>query len=346
MFGRSSLVGFALLSLGCGAAASSPAPLPPIGVIFDTDMGNDIDDALALGILHALESRGECRLLAVTITKDEAASAPFCDLVNTFYGRGDIPIGVVRKGMTPEASTYTGPVVALRDGGAPLFAHDLVDAQTAPEATSLLRRILNEQPDQSVVMVQVGFSTNLARLLESPADAASPLPGRELVARKCRLLSMMAGWFGPSRDKEYNIVIDIPAATKVLAEWPAPIIVSGFEIGRAIRYPAASIEQDYRYAPNHPLKLAYERYMRMPYDRECWDLTSVLHAVRPERGYFGLSAPGTVTLDDRGVTQFTPDEKGKHRYLTVSPEQIERVREALVQLASQPPTLGNPAKTK
>ena len=29
-------------------------------VIFDTDMGNDIDDALALAMLHALSDRGEC----------------------------------------------------------------------------------------------------------------------------------------------------------------------------------------------------------------------------------------------------------------------------------------------
>ncbi|PSO77991.1 MAG: nucleoside hydrolase, partial [Cyanobacteria bacterium QH_8_48_120] len=33
-------------------------------------MGNDIDDALALAMLHAFESRQEAKLLAVTITKD------------------------------------------------------------------------------------------------------------------------------------------------------------------------------------------------------------------------------------------------------------------------------------
>jgi hypothetical protein len=36
------------------------------------------------------------------------------------------------------------------------------------------------------------------------------------------------------------------------------------------------------------------------------------------------------------VTQFAPNESGRHRFLTVTPEQIARVREALVQLASQP----------
>ena len=55
-----------------------------VKLIFDTDMGNDIDDALALGVIHALQSRGECELLAVTLSKDNDFAAPFCDLVNTF----------------------------------------------------------------------------------------------------------------------------------------------------------------------------------------------------------------------------------------------------------------------
>src|SRR3954453_2755321 len=86
-----------------------PAPAAqPVPLIFDTDIGNDVDDALALGVIHALVSRNECRLLAVTVTKDDPLSAPFVDVINTFYDRGDIPIGVVRNGPTPEPSKYTG----------------------------------------------------------------------------------------------------------------------------------------------------------------------------------------------------------------------------------------------
>ena len=66
----------------------------PVNIIFDTDIGNDVDDALALAMLHAFETRHEARLLAVTITKDNQWAAPYVDLVNTFYGRPDIPIGM------------------------------------------------------------------------------------------------------------------------------------------------------------------------------------------------------------------------------------------------------------
>lgn len=313
-------------------------PLAPVPLIFDTDMGNDIDDALALGMIHALQSRGECRLLAVTLSKDHDDAGPFCDLVNTFYGWGDIPIGVVREGKTPEPSKYVDGVVHATDNGRPRYPRKLKSGRDAPEAVSLLRKTLAGQPDGSVTIVVVGFSTNLARLLDSPGDSHSPLAGKELVAKKCKLLAMMAGMFSPAgRQKEYNVYIDAPAARKVFADWPTPLVTSGFEVGQAIKYPAKSIERDYRYVRHHPVREAYELYQPMPYDRETWDLTAVLYAVRPDRGYFDLSPPGTISVDAADVTQFSASDQGRHRYLTVNAEQIARVREALVQLASQPP---------
>ncbi len=62
-------------------------------VIFDTDMGNDVDDALALAMLHALTDRGECRLIGVTLTNANASAVPYVQMVNRFYGRGDLPVG-------------------------------------------------------------------------------------------------------------------------------------------------------------------------------------------------------------------------------------------------------------
>jgi len=337
-------LGWVMIGLAWGVGVDVPVMAAdglvrePVRLIFDTDMGNDIDDALALGVIHALESRGECRLLAVTLSKANPYSAMFIDLVNTFYGRGQIPIGRMDQGPTPEDGNYTRRTVESQDGESPRYRRRHGSIEEFPAAVPLLRRTLAAQPDGSVVMVVVGFSTNLARLLDTPADEFSPLTGRALVAKKVRLLSTMAGMYSESgRHKEYNVHIDLEAARRVYAEWPTPIVASGFEVGLAIKYPATSIEQDFGYVPHHPLAEAYGYYLKMPYDRETWDLTSVLYAVRPERGYFDLSMPGTIHVDAAQVTQFTPSAEGKHRYLIVSPEQITRVREALVQLASQPP---------
>ena len=53
--------------------------------------------------------------------------------------------------------------------------------------------------------------------------------------------------------------------------------------------------------------------------------------------YGGLSYPGRIALAANNVTEFSEDKDGTHRYLTATPIQIERVREALVQMVSSPP---------
>ncbi|MBS1824232.1 MAG: nucleoside hydrolase [Acidobacteria bacterium] len=309
--------------------AVSLAAAPPVALIFDTDMGNDIDDALALAVIHSLESRGEAKLIGVTLTKDNPWAAVYVDLVNHFYRRPDVPVGMVKAGKTPETSAFTR-VPAERRGsdGKLLYPRRLGEGMTAPEAVGLLRGVLEKQADGSVAVVQVGFSTNLARLLDEPG-------AKELIRRKVKLLSMMAGHF-PDGRPEYNVKVDIPAARKVLADWPTPVVLSGWEVGAAIEYPAASIENDFRHEDNHPVADGYRAYKKMPYDRPTWDLTSVLYAVRPGRGYFSLSEPGTVTVDDQGKTRFESDPGGRHRYLIVDAVQRARVLEALIQLATQP----------
>jgi len=325
--------GLELARYSCFANAASPVPL-----IFDTDIGNDVDDVLALGMIHSLESRGECKLLAVTITKDHPLASAFTDAVNTFYGRGDVPIGVCRSGITTEEGKFNG--LAAR------YPHDLKSGADAPDAVTVLRKALASSEDGTVVIAQVGFSTNLAKLLESPGDAISPLDGAELVKAKVSTLSVMAGAFtriagdkGQLYDhKEYNVVEDISAAKRIATEWPTPILWSGFEIGLGLGYPASSIESDYRYANPHPLPDAYRLYCQPNENRPTWDLTSVLVAVRADNGYFDYSDLGTVTVQDDGLTTFDASDSGHHRYLKIPEHGQGRILEALQLLSSQPPT--------
>jgi len=308
-------------------------------LIFDTDIGNDCDDVLAMGVIHALQSRGHCRLIAVTITKDHEQCAAFTDAINTFYHRGEIPIGVCRSGITPQQSRFTG-LVTERDNDIDRYPHDLLSGKDAPDAVTVLRKALAAEADGSVVIAQVGFSTNLADLLKSPPDDISPLNGHDLARQKVKLLSVMAGAFAPINGQEhleYNVTEDVPSAKVLAQQWPTQIVYSGFEIGLAVPFPATSIEQDFNYVPHHPLKQAYILYEPPPHNRPTWDLTSMLYAVFPDRGYFGISAPGTVTVDDRGATKHTPSDSGLHRFLMLTSEQQIRVTEALVQLSSEPP---------
>ena len=101
-------------------------------------------------------------------------------------------------------------------------------------------------------------------------------------------------------------------------------------------YPASSIDRDYGYVPHHPVAEAYYRYLPPPHERPTWDLTAVLYAVRPDAGYFDLSPPGEVTVEDDGFTRFHPRANGRDRFLVLPERQILRAREALVQLSSEP----------
>jgi inosine-uridine nucleoside N-ribohydrolase len=265
--------------------------------------------------------------------------------VNTFYGRGDIPIGVVRNGFTPEDSKFL-TLATVKDGGKLRYPHDLMSGADAPEAVGLLRKTLAVADDNSVVIVQVGLSTNLARLLKSPPDSVSPLAGVDLVRKKVRLLSIMAGAF-EAKDKpepEYNIKLDLKSSRALVAVWPTPIVFSGVEIGMAVPYPAMSVERDFAYVPHHPLAEAYNLYYPPPHERPCWDLTSVLYAVRPDDAYFDLSPAGRVDVAEDGITTFKPESAGPHRYLVLKHDQAVRVREALRELASQPPMKSVDAK--
>ncbi len=315
------------LALTTAVLAFSAAAQVP--VIFDTDMGNDVDDALALAMLHSLESRGECRLVAVTITKDNPFSPIYVDLVNTFYRRGHIPVGMVKNGVTPEGSPMIQvPAERKRADGSLVYPRRLTNAADAPEAVALLRRVLAAEKDGSVVIVQVGFSTNLARLLDSPDDLT-------LVRRKVKLLSVMAGNFVAPK-LEFNVERDIPSARRLFDLWPTPIVASGFEIGEKLLYPAASIEKDFAWASDHPVVDAYRNYKSMPYDRPTWDLTAVLYGLRPGANYFALSPAGKISVDEKGLTRFQADLAGRHRYLVLNEAQRARSLEALILLSSEP----------
>lgn len=321
--------------------SAQPSVSKPVKVIFDTDLGNDIDDTMALAMLHALQSRGEIEMLAITSTKDNAYVAPMISLVNTFYGRPEIPIGIADNKVTTDEGKYNRKVVEMTDANKLLCFPKNVDPTTAlPDGVTLLRKTLAESPDESVVIIQVGFFSNLAKLLDTPGDDFSPLTGMELVVKKVQYVSLMAGSFDSKYHREtaeYNVIKDIPAALKLIRQWPTKLVFSGFEVGMALHYPAASMLQDFEYVQYHPVKEAYRFYRGLENNQPTWDLNSVLYVARPDRGYFTLSPPGTVTMTENGITNFTPDPNGKHFYQIVDEKQIAMVRETLIQLTSEPP---------
>src|SRR5581483_5175457 len=107
-------------------------------VIFDTDMGNDIDDALALAMLHALTTRGECQLIGVTLTNGHPNAAPYIRLVDEFYGRPELPVGVATRRLKDGDG----------DGYMAAALHGAVNALIWRPAPDLLHRLLRDAPEK------------------------------------------------------------------------------------------------------------------------------------------------------------------------------------------------------
>ena len=310
----------------------------PVKIIFDTDIGYDIDDTMALALAHTLADRGELEILAVTCTHKSPYIAPFVSLINTFYGRPDILIGEKKAGGDFPGG-YHRPILEMkRPDGKPLFPRKIDIGQPQPEAVEVLRRVLADAEEGSVVLVQVGAFTNLARLLDSPADDISPYTGKELIEKKVKFASIMAGDFvGNERFRETNIHLDLAATKRVFEAWPTEIVFSGHEIGYAAPYPAQSMIDDFNYVPHHPVKEGYAIHCGFEHHKPTWDLNSVLYVARPNRGYYTLSEPGRATINDNGATLFTPEPGGKHRHQKFVGTQWAVTREAFVNLLSTPP---------
>ena len=214
----------AWLLVGCSSKTSSEkqSDIRPIPVIFDTDMGNDVDDALALDILYKSMDKGDINLLALMLNKKGEGAAKFLDIMNTWYGYPQLPIGIAKNIEDGNENTnYAQSVCDLN-----LFPTTLTDYANLPDAHILYRKLLAAQPDHSVVIISTGFSTNLARLLDTPADEYSDLNGKELIKQKVKYMSLMAGAIKMADHREFNIIQDLPAAQKLFAECPVPLVTS------------------------------------------------------------------------------------------------------------------------
>lgn len=313
----------------------------PVKVILDVDLAEDVDDAGALAVLHALADRGEVEILATTISSRNEWVGPCLDAINTWYGRPDVPIGYQRGHQygylnrnNPDRETpskYAQPV-------AEAFPHDLRRSSDAPDAALLCRQILARQPDRSVTVISVGFLTNLKNLLNTAPDNLSPLNGEELVRQKVKEWVCMGGIFPVGKnangDGEYNLMWDTAASVRAINDWPTPIFFSGFEIGVKIKA-GGSLRKT---PETNPVRACYQHYNGLQ-NREAWDLTAVLYAVRGAGEYWQLSEPGFCLMHARvahGYNEWLPTSKKQHYYL-IERMPSEEVAQALEELISQSP---------
>src|ERR1700685_2274827 len=126
----------------------------PVPIILDTDIASDVDDVGSVAVLHALANRGEAKILAMGVCVKNPWTPLCLDALNTYFQRPEIPLGVVKGPAFKERSAYARQI-------AQEYPHALKRAEDAPDAAALYRQVLARQPDRSVVIVSIGFLTNL-----------------------------------------------------------------------------------------------------------------------------------------------------------------------------------------
>lgn len=316
------ILGLSLLRSPVPAEAGNARPVP---VIFDSDIGPDVDDAGTAALLNALADCGEARILAMNCCTSSEWGAPCLDAINTYYGRPDIPIGTFKGEGFLNHSKYNRQI-------AEEFPNDLKSGKNAPDATEVYRRVLSRQKDRSVVVCAVGPLNNLARLLESKADRHSKLSGRDLVARKVRRLVVMGGRY--PEGKEWNFEQAPAAAAQVLPDWPTPVLASGWEIGARV-HTGARLQKET--AESNPVRRAYALYVGPGKHRESWDQTALYAAIRNPETLWDLRTGGRIVVDGKSAANRWQPEPGAAHSFLVEREPVAAVQKAIEDLMVQPP---------
>ena len=309
-----------LTMLVTGVCQSKRAGTAPKVLIFDTDMGPDYDDVGALTLLYALADSGQVTILGTIASNQHPLIAPVLDVMNTYFGRPNMPVGVVRGRAVnlPARQKWDSLLVAR-------YPHDLTTNQQAEDATTLYRRLLAGQPDGSVTIVTVGFLTNMANLLESKPDRYSPLIGADLVKKKVKQLVSMAAHFGREMGtfREFNVEKDVLASLYTFANWPTPILFSGFEIGSRIFTGLPLVNSNYL---NSPGRDVFARSILMDANdkngRMSWDQTAVLVAVKGYAPYYSV-VEGRITGNADGSNGW--DRSGRGHFYLVEKMPVEQV---------------------
>ena len=328
------LLGFAGSNLVSKAATRKANGTKPkhakqkaVPIILDTDIAPDFDDAGAMAVLHALADKGEAKILATVSCNRYPGCAPLLEVINNYYQKPAIPIGAVKnEGANFGDKNKWNEVVVAN------FPHKLQSTGEAPDALEVYRSVLAKQPNNSVVIVTIGFLTNLKNLLQSGPDKFSKLDGKALIAKKVKRLVVMGGAF--PQGKEFNIYTDVPSSKYTFEFWPTPVLFSGFEIGNKVLTGNRLIQQG---SANNPIRQSYEFCLKTfqgnnhPLGRMSWDQTAVLAGVRGPEPYWDI-VTGQIKINDDGTNEWLTGGNKQHSYLIekMPPEEVAVVIEDLM----------------
>jgi inosine-uridine nucleoside N-ribohydrolase len=251
---------------------------------------------------------GKVEILATVASNKHELVAPSINVINTYFGRSELPVGAPKSaGVDLGSSQHWADSIVAK------YPHSIKSTSEVADAVEIYRKILNNEPDNSVTIITVGFLTNLSNLLRSKPDNFSNLSGKDLVIRKVKRLVSMAGSFPEGR--EFNIFKDSTASKFVFENWPGEVIFSGFEIGAQIHTGLKLIKSEVK---DSPVKDVFRISIPLSEEdrngRMSWDETAVLIGVYGTDGFFD-TVRGQIIVNADGSNAWKNSTNGKQFYV-------------------------------
>lgn len=207
-----------LLLLAASALAQKPIP-----VIFDTDIGDDIDDALALAL--ALQSPELDIKLVTTVIDDTDSRTRLAWKELGLFGRQDIPLATgAQEPLLDARVTQRMPQFEV------LTASDQAPVAAHARAADRIVEMLLASPVK-MTLIPVGPLTNIALALKMEPR----------IKEKIERIVLMGGAFQPPR-REYNIYRDRVAA-EIVFRSGLPITAVGLDVTEKCKLQGSDLDR-------------------------------------------------------------------------------------------------------
>jgi len=281
------------------AIGSVPKAAPttmPLKVLLDTDIGSDIDDAVALSYLL---KKPNCSLLGITTVSGDAANRArlaktLCEAagknVPIYPGIENPLIVAQRQHSAPQASRLSGKQASFPKG----------------RAIEFMRTTIRQNPGE-VTLLAVGPFTNIATLFKT--DPEIPHLLKELVVMGGKFSDYPTPW-GPT---EWNAIVD-PHATAIIFSSKAPLRAFGLDVTWQVSMTPDQVTKNFK--GDKLLDIVLDWSMVWFQERELLHFHDPLAAAgvfHPEickykRGHIQVELDETELL---GVTRFQSSQAGK-----------------------------------
>lgn len=316
---------------GTGTTGGAIEGVP--NLILDTDFSPDTDDVGALAVLHALADRREVNILGVVTSMSDPYAIGAVDVVNTYYGRPDVPLGAYMGDFmanVPCSDSTWCPYAAKLTRE---FPSDIKRRDQVPDAVKAYRKIMSEQPDNSVTIATIGFLSNLDALLKSGPDEFSSLNGKELIRQKVKLLVIGGSDYPTGRTYNLSHRGAGTWAQYVVHNWPGRITFCLNAVGGPIMTGSGL-----KNPSSNPVKRAYDIWLAPPRpsgpNRPSWDQAVVLYAVRgPASPLWEEVGPYENVFGSDGSSRFQSQGSGNDYYVrkTQPDAELKRLIEELME---------------